>query len=47
METLAALNDPRVVLLDVRDRDEWMGESSSPYGRDFAPRKGRLPGARR
>lgn len=35
-----------VVLLDVRDVDEWIGESSSPYGRDFAPRKGRLPGAK-
>ena len=35
-----------VVLLDVRDVDEWIGDSSSPYGKDFAPRKGRLPGAR-
>jgi len=35
-----------VVLLDVRDIDEWTGESSSPYGKDFAPRKGRLPGAK-
>lgn len=34
------------VLLDVRDVDEWIGDSSSPYGKDFAPRKGRLPGAR-
>ena len=34
------------VLLDLRDVDEWIGDSSSPYGRDFAPRKGRLPGAR-
>ncbi len=34
------------VLLDVRDVDEWIGDSSSPYGRDFAPRKGRLPGAK-
>ncbi len=33
------------VLLDVRDVDEWIGDSSSPYGKDFAPRKGRLPGA--
>lgn len=33
-------------LLDVRDIDEWIGESSSPYGRDFAPRKGRIPGAK-
>ncbi|MGP1357067.1 sulfurtransferase, partial [Roseicyclus sp.] len=36
----------RAVLLDVRDVDEWIGESSSPYGRDFCPRKGRIPGAR-
>ena len=35
-----------VVMLDVRDVDEWIGDSSSPYGKDFAPRKGRLPGAR-
>jgi thiosulfate/3-mercaptopyruvate sulfurtransferase len=33
-------------LLDVRDADEWVGESSSPYGKDFAPRKGRLPNAK-
>ncbi|MGB6395270.1 MAG: rhodanese-like domain-containing protein, partial [Bradyrhizobium sp.] len=24
---------------------EWIGESSSPYGKDFCPRKGRIPGA--
>lgn len=41
----AALGTEKV-LLDVRDIDEWIGESSSPYGKDFAPRKGRLPGAR-
>ena len=40
-----AMGDPNTVLLDVRDLDEWKGESSSPYGVDFAPRKGRLPGA--
>jgi thiosulfate/3-mercaptopyruvate sulfurtransferase len=34
------------VLLDVRDVDEWIGDSSSPYGKDLAPRKGRLPGAK-
>jgi len=34
------------VLMDVRDVDEWIGDSSSPYGKDFAPRKGRLPGAK-
>jgi thiosulfate/3-mercaptopyruvate sulfurtransferase len=33
-------------LMDVRDIDEWIGESSSPYGKDFAPRKGRIPGAK-
>ena len=34
------------VLLDVRDIDEWIGDSSSPYGKDYAPRKGRIPGAK-
>jgi thiosulfate/3-mercaptopyruvate sulfurtransferase len=41
----AAVADHSVVKLDVRDVDEWIGESSSPYGRDFCPRKGRIPGA--
>ncbi|MFK7859219.1 MAG: sulfurtransferase [Granulosicoccus sp.] len=40
-----ALGDPSIALLDVRDIDEWMGSSSSPYGKDFCPRKGRIPGA--
>jgi thiosulfate/3-mercaptopyruvate sulfurtransferase len=44
-DVLAALSTD-TVLLDVRDVDEWIGESSSPYGKDFAPRKGRLPGAK-
>jgi thiosulfate/3-mercaptopyruvate sulfurtransferase len=46
-EMLTAVKDPRsnIVLLDVRDQDEWLGESSSPYGVDFCPRKGRIPGA--
>lgn len=44
-QMLAALGT-ETVLLDVRDIDEWTGESSSPYGKDFAPRKGRLPGAK-
>lgn len=43
---LMALETPGAVLLDVRDVDEWIGESSSPYGKDFCPRKGRIPGAR-
>lgn len=41
----AALGSPTVRLLDNRDRVEWLAESSSPYGVDFAPRKGRIPGA--
>ena len=41
-----AVADPRVVKLDTRDVDEWVGTSSSPYGKDFCPRKGRIPGAR-
>ncbi len=44
-DVLAALGSD-TVLLDVRDVVEWIGESSSPYGADFAPRKGRIPGAR-
>jgi thiosulfate/3-mercaptopyruvate sulfurtransferase len=44
-DVLGALGKENIVLLDVRDRDEWMGESSSPYGKDFCPRKGRIPGA--
>ncbi|QIT55094.1 sulfurtransferase [Aquisalimonas sp. 2447] len=44
-QMLAALDRDDLVLLDNRDRDEWLGESSSPYGKDFVPRKGRLPGA--
>ena len=45
-DMLAAVKDKRVVKLDVRDIDEWIGESSSPYGKDFCPRKGRIPGAK-
>src|SRR6516165_5069169 len=42
---LAAVGKPGIAILDVRDVDEWIGESSSPYGKDFCPRKGRIPGA--
>jgi thiosulfate/3-mercaptopyruvate sulfurtransferase len=45
-DVLKALKEPNTVLLDVRDYDEWKAESSSPYGKDFAPRKGRIPGAK-
>jgi len=41
----AALETPDIALLDVRDVDEWVATSSSPYGPDFCPRKGRIPGA--
>lgn len=41
----AAIDNPEIALLDVRDIDEWIGSSSSPYGVDFCPRKGRIPGA--
>lgn len=41
----AAIEDDGAVILDVRDIDEWIGTSSSPYGVDFCPRKGRIPGA--
>ncbi len=43
---LAAVGDESIVMLDVRDVDEWVGSNSSPYGKDFCPRKGRIPGAR-
>ena len=43
---LAAVGDDSIVKLDVRDVDEWVGTSSSPYGPDFCPRKGRIPGAK-
>ncbi len=42
----AALMQPDIALLDVRDVDEWIADSSSPYGKDFCPRKGRIPGAK-
>lgn len=45
-DVLAEIGKERVTLLDVRDVDEWIGESSSPYGKDFVPRKGRIPGAK-
>ena len=44
-EMLKSLEDPSIIKLDVRDWDEWVGESSSPYGKDFTPRKGRIPDA--
>lgn len=45
-EMLAAIDDSSIAKLDVRDVDEWVGTSSSPYGKDFLPRKGRIPGSK-
>ncbi|MEA5628335.1 sulfurtransferase [Nostoc sp. UHCC 0251] len=44
-EMLQAIDNPAIIKLDVRDRDEWLGLSSSPYNPDFCPRKGRIPNA--
>jgi len=45
-DVLKALGDAKTILLDNRDANEWLGQTSSPYGYDFAPRRGRIPGAR-
>ncbi len=45
-DVLTILSNSSAVLLDVRDKVEWTGKSSSPYGVDFAPKKGRIPGAK-
>ena len=42
-DMLAALEDPAIVKLDVRDVDEWIGTSSSPYGPDFCPARAASP----
>jgi thiosulfate/3-mercaptopyruvate sulfurtransferase len=44
-EMLQAIDNPAIIKLDVRDRNEWLGLSSSPYAPDFCPRKGRIPNA--
>ncbi len=44
-DVLKAIDDSKIMLLDDRDEDEWTSQSSSPYGVDFAPRKGHIPGA--
>lgn len=41
----SAVADRNIVKLDTRDVDEWIADSSSPYGKDYCPRKGRIPGA--
>lgn len=45
-ELVQALKDSSIVLVDNRNKDEWDCETSSPYGIDFAPRMGRIPGAK-
>ncbi len=44
-EMLNSLNDSSIIKLDCRDRSEWIGISSSPYGPEYTPRKGRIPGS--
>ncbi|MCE1187829.1 MAG: sulfurtransferase [Ignavibacteria bacterium] len=44
-DVFEAIQKRAPLLLDCRDEVEWVGESSSPYGPDYCPRKGRLPGA--
>ncbi len=41
-----SLNDDSLVVIDNRDLDEREGLSSSPYGINYAPRKGRIPGSK-
>jgi thiosulfate/3-mercaptopyruvate sulfurtransferase len=48
-DVMHALEHPEIKLLDNRDREEWLGITSSPsefYADDFLPRRGRIPGAR-
>ncbi|MDZ7962965.1 MAG: sulfurtransferase [Aulosira sp. DedQUE10] len=44
-QMLQAIDNPTIIKLDVRDSEEWLGLSSSPYAVDFCPRKGRIPNA--
>ena len=44
-EMVAALTDPHIVKLDVRDPPEWNGLSATPSGHDPVLRVGRIPGA--
>ena len=45
LEMKNAIGNKDIYILDNRDKVEWLGKSSSPYGVDFSPRKGRIPGA--
>ena len=45
-DVLKTIEKGTTKLLDDRDEEEWIGVSSSPYGKDYAPRKGRIKGAK-
>ncbi len=45
-EMLNSIQNPDILIIDCRDHSEWVAISSSPYGPDFAPRKGRIPNAK-
>jgi len=45
-DVIEAVHQPDILLLDTRDKAEWIGASSSPYGIDYVPRKGHIPGSR-
>lgn len=45
-EMYALIGNPEMALVDCRDYAEWLGANSSPYGYDYCPRKGRIPGAK-
>ncbi len=45
-EMVQAIGNPGIAIVDVRDYAEWLGANSSPYGYDYCPRKGRIPGGR-
>jgi thiosulfate/3-mercaptopyruvate sulfurtransferase len=42
-QVMEAIEEPSIILLDNRDYAEWIGANSSPYGYNYAPRKGRIP----
>lgn len=47
-DIIMSLEHPYIKLFDNRNKEEWLGMSSSPadYPTDFLPRTGRIPGAR-
>lgn len=45
-EMLAALGNPNIAVIDVRDVDEWEGDFATPSGQEPELRAGRIPGAR-